>query len=194
MGARKIGSEYNTTDEQYYYTNDEQYLNSGYYVEGNTVRKHELEQNAYELPDYDPQEDVQRRRQEGTHTRPKTGKELSSVSKGTCLVLILAIAMTLYVCVDYIGIQSSVTTLNKDIIQMEKELTNLKEENLIHKEQLNANINLDQIYKTATNEYGMIRPSDEQIIYFDSTFTDYVKQYNEIPTNINKSIIDDISN
>ncbi|NLJ89525.1 MAG: hypothetical protein GX323_01380 [Clostridiales bacterium] len=178
MGARKI----NNLDI------NEDYLYNDYYVEDSAVRKLQRDNRAYELP----LEEVKRRRQEGQVRKTKPEKELSSVNKGACFCLIVAIGFTLFLGIDYIKTQTNITTLNKNIIKAEKELANIKEENRIHKEQLSANLNLQEIYNIATNEYGMVRPSDDQVIYFDTTLTEFVKQYEEIPHNVDSSILSDI--
>ncbi len=180
MGARKISNNYDTNNEKYDYNE--------YYIEDNAVRKLRQDNRAYGLP----QEEVDIRRQKRSSTKVKPEKELSSVSEGACFVLILAIGMTLFLGIDYIKTQTTISALNKDIIQSEKQLTNIKEENRIHKEQLNANLDLQRVYNIATAEYGMVRPSDEQVIYFESTFSDFVKQYEEIPSNDEFSILADI--
>ena len=75
---------------------------------------------------------------------------------------------------------------------MEKELNNLTKENKVQTNQLIAALDLDEIYQTATEELGMVRPSKNQVVYFDSNISDFVKQYGEIPKSNGSSIIDDI--
>ncbi|NMB44416.1 MAG: hypothetical protein GX995_09845 [Clostridiales bacterium] len=184
MGARKLKNNY--------YTNNEDNIYNDYYIEESAVRKVQNDSRAYELPQEWPQHEIERRRQERHSRKTKQDKELSSVNRGACLILILAIGMTLFLGIDFIKTQTTISSLDKSIIQAEKELTNLKEENRIHKEQLSASLDLQKVYDIATNEYGMVRPSDDQVIYFDSTLTEFVKQYGEIPSNVEASIIDDL--
>lgn len=194
MAARKTNNDYDIPEGEFYNTNDKEHIYNEYYVDGNTVRRVQPDQDGFSVPDRRQQEEVERRREKRTRTSRKADKELSSVSKGACLVLIVSIALTLIVCIDYINTQASLSVLNGDIIQMEKDLSNLKEENKIGREQLNANLDLDRIYNIAVAEYGMVRPSDGQIIYFDSTLSDFVKQYKEIPEQEQSNITDLITN
>lgn len=153
-------------------TYETEYLNQDYYVDGNTIRQAVPEQKPNEIPETRP-------KTKPAKQRPK--KELSSVNKGACLVLIVAIAITLFVCIDYIQTVSTVSLLNNDINQMEKDLTSLKEENKIRSEKLNAQLDLEEVYTIATEEYGMVRPDESQVIYFDKAYSEFVKQYDEIP-------------
>ena len=132
MGARRIDRDYDSKEEQFYHTKDE------YYLEGSAVRKLQSDQRVYEIPDYE--EEIQGRPKKQTKTKTRPQKKLSNISKGTCLVLIMAIAMTLFVCIEYIRSQAAMSILNRDIIAMEQELTSIKEENKIQQEQLNAQL------------------------------------------------------
>ena len=180
MGARKISKSYDA--------NNQEFKHNEYYLEESAVRKLNPDKRAYELP----QEEIDRKRQKRSSTKSKPDKELSSVSRGACLILIFAIGLTLFIGIDYIKTQTTISTLNSNIIKTEKELTDLKEENRIRREQLNANLDLKGIYNTATKEYGMIRPNENQVIYFDTTLSEFVKQYEEIPSYVETNIIDSI--
>lgn len=181
MGAKKLNNRYNRSDRQYY---------EEYYTEGNAVRKLKADSSAYELP----QRDQQRRQQRRSSKKTQKEKELSSVNMASCIILIAAIGITLLTCIDFIKVQSEVLTLNKRIIQTEKELANLKEENKISKDQLKAKIDLDEIYNLATNDLGMVIPNDDQVIYFETTISDYVKQYGMIPEATGTSFLESIHN
>lgn len=193
MAARNLKNDIGTFEEHRYTTKEKEFFENEYYLDGNAVRKLQPEQDAYGLPKRRHQDEVERRREKRTRTITKPQKELSSVSKGACLVLILSIALTLIVCIDYINTQASLSILNKEIIQMEKDLTSLKDENKIGRDQLNAKLDLNRVYDVATTNYGMVRPNDDQVINFDSTVSDFVKQYKVIPketqTNIANMII-----
>ena len=42
-------------------------------------------------------------------------------------------------------------------------------------------INLEEIYEIATDELGMVYAGEDQIIYYDSSNSDYIRQFGEIP-------------
>ena len=43
-------------------------------------------------------------------------------------------------------------------------------------------VDLDYIYQVATEELGMTYASDDQVIYYDKSESEYVRQYEDIPT------------
>ncbi len=46
---------------------------------------------------------------------------------------------------------------------------------------INASIDLDHIYKVATEELGMVYANPEQVLLYDKTESEYVRQYEDIP-------------
>ena len=42
-------------------------------------------------------------------------------------------------------------------------------------------MDLDYIYNVATGELGMTRPREDQILYYQKTESEYVRQYESIP-------------
>ena len=165
MGARKLNNRYDK-----------------YYTEGNAVRRVRPDSDVYENPLRE-----ERRRQSKRSSR-KSQKELSSINMASCVILIFAITITLFTCIDFIKIQAEVSSLNTRIIQSEKELSNLKDENRIRKAQLDASVDLNEIYDVATNELGMVVPNDDQVIYFESVKSGFVKQYENIPASAESNL------
>lgn len=175
MGVKKTARYYNEDNQSSLYNE--------YYGNGNAVRILQPER-----PKRKPQEETQRR----SRQRAKPEKELSSIGKLSCVLLTVAIVMTLFICVDYIASQTEMSRLNKSVIQTEKELNALREDNRIKREQLSASLDLNRIYDTAISEYGMVRPNSESIILFESTLSEFVKQYEEIPGATNKTLLAEI--
>lgn len=173
METKKTNSKYKRLDNRSTVNN--------YFVDGNAAKQLAPNGYAYNYPDpIRKEEKVDKKAREGSSKRRST-KELSSVNKASCMILIMAISLTLFTCIQYIKTQAEVSVLNRNITQMEKELNNINEENKIQSNKLIAALDLDEIFQTATQELGMIRPSDNQIVYFDSNISDFVKQYGEIP-------------
>ncbi|MDD3174665.1 MAG: septum formation initiator family protein [Herbinix sp.] len=144
------------------------------YVEGNTVRKLSTapdtwrEEQYYEVPSP--------RRQERKQT-----KSLSGINFTSLLVLSVAIIATLYVCVEYLKIQSDVTQMNKSIVTLQKDLTTLTKENDAEYEMVNTAYDLDYVYHVAVEELGMVYPNKNTVITYESSDDDYVRHYEDIP-------------
>ncbi|MDF2944371.1 MAG: putative rane protein [Herbinix sp.] len=144
------------------------------YVEGNTVRKLNAtpdirrEEQQYEMPSP--------RRQE--HRHPKT---LSGINFASLLVLTAAIIATVYVCVEYLMLQTQVSIMDKSIISMERDLTTLTHENDAAEAMVNTTYDLDYVYKVAVEDLGMVYPNKNKVITYKSSTDDYVRQYEDIP-------------
>lgn len=144
------------------------------YIEGNTVRKLNV------VPDI--------RREEQPYERPvperhhqKQPKALSGINFASLLVLTTAIVATLYVCVQYLQLQSEVTRMDKTIISMEQKLTQLTNENDASYEAINTTYDLDYVYHVAVEELGMVYPNNNKVITYRSSDEDYVMQFEDIP-------------
>jgi cell division protein FtsB len=154
---------------QYQYEN-----NRTSYIEGNTVRKFNAapdirrEERPYEVPTP--------RRQE--HRQPRY---LSSINLGSLLVLSIAIIATVYVCVDYMKLQYSVTQMDKSIVKLEKELTTLTNMNDAASVAINSAVDLDYVYHVAVEELGMVYPNKNKVITYQRSEDNYVRQYEDIP-------------
>ena len=129
------------------------------YVEGNTVRKIER------APQYEGQE---RRKQ----------KKRNSFS---VLLLTAAMICTLYICVSYLKLQSSVTARLNHIESLEESIEKLKGDNDALLTRINTSVDLDYVYKVATEELGMVYANKDQVRLYNKTESEYVRQYEDIP-------------
>ena len=98
-------------------------------------------------------------------------------------MLVAAACCALYICVNYIQIQSSMTVRMDTIKDLEQELEALKTENDTLETRINTYIDLDYVYKVATEELGMVYANKNQVLLYDKTESEYVRQDEDIPTN-----------
>ena len=97
------------------------------------------------------------------------------------LMLTVAAAFALYICVSYLQVQSSITGRIHNIEVLEQQLEKLKSENDALQTRINTDIDLDHIYQVATEELGMLYANKDQVILYDKTESEYVRQYEDIP-------------
>lgn len=102
---------------------------------------------------------------------------------GVPYVVILAIAaiFALYLCVNYLQLQSSITARLRHIENLEQRIENLKSDNDALETRINTSIDLDYIYKVATEELGMVYANKNQVRLYNKTESEYVRQYEDIP-------------
>jgi cell division protein FtsB len=65
---------------------------------------------------------------------------------------------------------------------MERMLDDLREENDALETRINTSVDLDYIYKVATEELGMVYADESQVRLYNKTESEYVRQYEDIPT------------
>lgn len=97
------------------------------------------------------------------------------------ILLTIASLCTLYLCVNYLHLQSSITGRMHNIEQIEAQLEQYKSENDALETSINASVDLNEIYRIATEELGMVYANRDQVLLFDKTENGYVRQFEEIP-------------
>ena len=148
---------------------------SAAYVQGNTVRKLEPER----VPVRRSPDEV--RRPAVNHKVRRNREEALQMDLPYVIMLTIAAVCTLYLCVNYLHLQSSITTRIHTIENLEAELEMLKTENDALQTNINTSVDLDHVYKVATEELGMVYANKNQILQYDKTESEYVRQNEDIP-------------
>ena len=68
-----------------------------------------------------------------------------------------------------------------NIKKLEQELDALKSENDTTQTRINTSVDLDYVYKVATEELGMVYAGKNQVRLYHQTESEYVRQYEDIP-------------
>jgi cell division protein FtsL len=97
------------------------------------------------------------------------------------IMLTLASICTLYLCVNYLHLQSAITARMHNIEAMEEKLEKMRTENDALETSINTSIDLNEIYEIATKELGMVYAKKDQVLLYDKTESEYVRQYEDIP-------------
>lgn len=138
------------------------------YVDGNTARRLEAVPNNY------PKQRQSR--------QVAINQEKALYMNGMyILTLAIAVIVTLVVCVKYLQVQAEVTYRLKNIHTLEAHLVDLTSQNDELDNRINSYINLEHIYKVATEELGMSYATEDQISYYENSSSEYVRQYQDIP-------------
>lgn len=150
------------------------------YIYGNTARKTAPVQRP-ERPERTP--GTRPKSQVHQHTIRRNQEKALQMNLPYLVALTIASICTLYLCINYLQIQSSITTRIHNIAQLEKRLEKKKSENDALATHINTSVDLDYIYKAATQDLGMVYANKDQIILYDKTESEYVRQYEDIPNN-----------
>ena len=140
------------------------------YIDGNTVRKTQLET----LLEEDPKKQL--------HQRARKNREKAvHMNFGYVAFLVGALVLMGIILISYINLRSEITSSINRISQMESELYSLQQENDEYETRINSSVNLEDVRRIAIEELGMKYASEGQIINVEGGSDDYVRKYAEIP-------------
>ena len=149
------------------------------YVHGTAALKPE----AYAVPQREEQERRRRNQssvRQGNRIR-RNQERAMYMDLPYVILLTIASICTLYLCVNYLDVQSSITPRMHNIETLETQLEQMKAENDALETSINTSIDLNEIYETATKELGMVYANKDQVLLYDKTESEYVRQYEDIP-------------
>ncbi len=161
--------------------------NQSSYVLGSNARK----LNAVPERDYDvyrrpqpqvvtpPERRVKRQPELKPSKQPHVGRGIDFLSM---LMLSVAMIITLYVCFNYLKAQSDAIQLDKQIVSLENQISDLKDMNDATEMLINQAIDLDEVYRIAVGELGMVHPNQNAVITYDGNESGFTRQYEDIPS------------
>ncbi len=124
----------------------------------------------------------QKKREEYRAIASKNRAKALKMDMPYVIFLGIAMAITLSACVVYLNLQLTLTQRSTEISTLKSELTTITNENVAAQERMSRGIDLENVYDLATNTYGMVPITKNDIIEYDDNNSDYVQQYSEIPT------------
>lgn len=140
--------------------------------------------NAVPKPQMDPgrhrERSPKRSRKLSIQTK-RNRRKAQSVNKAYVMFLAVAAVVALIVCVNYIKLQSSITSRAENITALQEKLADLKESNNTKYNSIMDSVNLEDVSKKAQEELGMVPASSDEIVTYDQPATNYVDQKEEIP-------------
>ncbi|MCI9338439.1 MAG: cell division protein FtsL [Lachnospiraceae bacterium] len=139
--------------------------NHGEYIYGNTVRKFELQEEWEEAPAKKQHPVVRKNREKARH-----------MSAGYVMFLAAALCATAFILVNYIQLQSELTTLMKIVADKESDLNSLKLSNDEDYNRIMSGIDLEEIKRVAIGELGMTYAQEGQIVEYENEEGDYMRR------------------
>lgn len=151
------------------------------YVQGSTVRH--LQPIPTEEEIYKRRQETEKERRERERQRRKKERELQKFYRmdfRSFLLLLVGTLLIFGMVCHILSCKASVTQMKKTIASKERQLSELQKQNDSNLAEINAGIDLTKIYKIATKKLGMVHASGNQVVEYDSTKSDYVRQYGDI--------------
>lgn len=150
------------------------------YVEGSAVRKVQSLPERKGLEVVREEEEVKRTSRQKAAARNRQ-KELR-MSPGYVFFLTALTLATALVCFQYIGLQSSIMNRNERIIELKSDINTLSSRNDAIEYSISSFIDTKHVVKVATTELGMIKAGKNQVSYYNSSESEYMRQVADIPT------------
>jgi cell division protein ftsL len=111
-----------------------------------------------------------------SHETRKNREKARHMSIGYVTFLMGALIACAAFLVNYIQMQSELTTKITEVSRMESELNSLKLSNDEEYSRITSNINLEEIKRIAIGELGMTYATEGQVITYASSSNDYMRQ------------------
>ena len=84
-------------------------------------------------------------------------------------------------CFSFLQLNASVNASRSNIYRLEKQLAQLKADNQLTENRMNAQIDLAEVYEIATEQLCMVYPDANAQVNYSEQMREYVRQYEDIP-------------
>ena len=140
------------------------------YVHGNVARRDAAVVQAPERQSREVSQRVHKNRSKAMH-----------MSKGYVMFLAVAAFIAVFACMQYLQLQSDITSRSQHITALQQELANAKEANTTRYNSIINSMNLEEIRDIAINQFGMVYAESDQIVRYQRPDGSNVMQYAGIP-------------
>lgn len=155
------------------------YISYNDYIEGNAVRK----ENVVEVPQRRERTYVDNQRVNTSKNIYRNREKALHMSASYVIVLAVCSILMCVVCAKYLSLRDEVTMKTENIADLEMKIESLKARNDSLDYSINSFMDIENISKIAKEELGMIQAGKDQISFYESSESEYMKQYKEIPAN-----------
>ncbi|MBE5928848.1 MAG: hypothetical protein E7267_05700 [Lachnospiraceae bacterium] len=125
-----------------------------------------IDRERYEMPDPEVIREVKKNRR---------------LNRFTTFITVGAIVASMYLCVSYIMAFSDITAMNKELASLRSQISDMQVSNAEAKNNIDASVDLGDVYKKATTEFGMVPADKNQVYKYVNKKSDRVIQYSDIP-------------
>lgn len=155
---------------------------TSYITEGNTVRVVRRETDPFYERDLTRKAALKNRnfRQEAD-ARADRRRASVSMELPSLLVLVAAVIVVVAILMSFLSLRSSVDMHLSAIRKMETTLEALKNENDALEQSIDTSVDLAYVYNTAVGKLGMVHAGQENVVTYEKTESEYVRQYERIP-------------
>lgn len=142
------------------------------YINGSAARQLEA------VPARERQEEKKR---ELSQSARRNREKASQMSLGYVLFLAAATMAVAVVCFNYLKLHADISDTNSNITKLTSSVDTMTAQNDALDYSINSYTDVNYIIKTAVEELGMVQASKDQISYYKSTESEYMKRFTDIP-------------
>lgn len=158
-----------------------------YYIDGNTARRlnteSEMERRRRRRLREQRRQAERKQAEQVQQEKPviRREKRVAVFDLKYTLFLVVSVGITLGTCLMYMRSDAELTRMEQSVAALQTQLQDIQDKNRNMEESLNVTIDLNEVYREATGRLGMVYAGEDQVIYYNSSNSDYVRQYESIP-------------
>ncbi|MBP3913200.1 MAG: hypothetical protein J6D14_02190 [Lachnospiraceae bacterium] len=98
------------------------------------------------------------------------------------MFLALISLLTVFMCVYYLRLKATILTQISDNEKLEAQLVSMRSENDALLENVNNSVDWEAVRDVAINKLGMKYATEDQIVWYNTDDSSYIKQYEDVPS------------
>ncbi|MBQ5953006.1 MAG: hypothetical protein IJL47_03030 [Lachnospiraceae bacterium] len=142
-----------------------------YYIDGNTVRVRET------LPARREEEEILR-----VSVQPEQRPVRVRINVPYVLTLLVVTLLFGYLCFSYLKVNASINASMNRIASLEQQLVKARAENAVMENRLSAQMDLEEVFRIAVEEMGMVYPDENEVVEYTEQMREYVRQHENVPS------------
>lgn len=142
------------------------------YISGNTVRQLQA------VPERERQE---KQKKELSQSAKKNREKALQMNMGYLLFLAAATVAVVIVCFNYLKLNADISATNANIAELTSSIDTITAQNDALDYSINSFTDINHIIKVAVEELGMVQANKEQVSYYKSSESEFMKQFTEVP-------------
>lgn len=142
------------------------------YISGNTARQLQA------VPERKHRE---KQKRELSQSVKKNREKALEMSMGYVLFLAAATIALVVVCFNYLKLRADISETNSNITKLTSSIDMLTAQNDAVDYSINSYTDVNYIVRVAVEELGMIQASKDQVSYYKSSESEFMKQFTDVP-------------
>jgi cell division protein FtsL len=97
------------------------------------------------------------------------------------IFLTVAVVAVVFMCIQYLALNSDISEAKKNIALLENNIDTIAAQNDAMDYEINGFVDVANVMQIAVEELGMVPAGKDQIMFYESSDTEYMKQFDNIP-------------